>query len=244
MNGAQQSLLIALEFRRDGARRDRRAASAPRSSDDGEAADTAITADRRPDAGLPRLRRASTRARRRRSSSRRSTTATSAARRIAQLAVPARHRVAAAERTSPTSSTSSSPAAAAGKTRQPTGARPARHRPRRASASATPTLQPGAPNRLTDQPDTAFVVRFTNQGENDEFDVKVTLTIEGGAQADQGRSHGRHSSPKGQTATADARARPAPPHRRAGDDHGRGRAGPGREEDRQQQGRVPRRSSR
>jgi hypothetical protein len=41
-------------------------------------------------------------------------------------------------------------------------------------------LQPDAPNRLPASADTAFVVRFTNQGENDEFDVKVTVSIEGG----------------------------------------------------------------
>jgi hypothetical protein len=42
-------------------------------------------------------------------------------------------------------------------------------------------LQTGAPNRVPGGADTTFVVRFTNQGENDEFDVKVTLTIEGGS---------------------------------------------------------------
>ena len=42
------------------------------------------------------------------------------------------------------------------------------------------TLQPGAPNRLPASADTAFVVKFTNQGENDEFDVKVSLIMEGG----------------------------------------------------------------
>ena len=41
-------------------------------------------------------------------------------------------------------------------------------------------LQPDAPNRLPASADTAFVVSFTNQGENDEFDVKVTITVEGG----------------------------------------------------------------
>ena len=40
-------------------------------------------------------------------------------------------------------------------------------------------LQPDAPNRIPVTDDLAFVVRFTNQGENDEFDVKVTVTIEG-----------------------------------------------------------------
>jgi len=42
------------------------------------------------------------------------------------------------------------------------------------------TLQPDAPNRLPASADTAFVVKFTNQGQNDEFDVKVSLAIEGG----------------------------------------------------------------
>jgi hypothetical protein len=41
-------------------------------------------------------------------------------------------------------------------------------------------LQTDAPNRLPASADTAFVVRFTNQGENDEFDVKVSLSVEGG----------------------------------------------------------------
>jgi hypothetical protein len=44
------------------------------------------------------------------------------------------------------------------------------------------TLEPGVTNRLTYEPGTGFVVAFTNQGENDEFDVKVTVRItrEGG----------------------------------------------------------------
>ena len=41
-------------------------------------------------------------------------------------------------------------------------------------------LQLDAPNRVPVTADLAFVVRFTNQGENDEFDVKVTVSIEGG----------------------------------------------------------------
>jgi hypothetical protein len=40
------------------------------------------------------------------------------------------------------------------------------------------TLQPGATNRLTYEPATDFLVKFTNQGENDEFDIKVTLRIQ------------------------------------------------------------------
>ena len=41
------------------------------------------------------------------------------------------------------------------------------------------TLQPGASNRLTYVEGQPFTVAFTNQGENDEFDVKVTLKISG-----------------------------------------------------------------
>jgi hypothetical protein len=39
------------------------------------------------------------------------------------------------------------------------------------------TLQPGTTNRLTFQPNQPFAVKFTNQGENDEFDIKVTVRI-------------------------------------------------------------------
>jgi hypothetical protein len=39
------------------------------------------------------------------------------------------------------------------------------------------TLQPGTTNRLTFQPNQPFVIKFTNQGENDEFDIKVTVRI-------------------------------------------------------------------
>jgi hypothetical protein len=39
------------------------------------------------------------------------------------------------------------------------------------------TLQPGTTNRLTYAPNQPFVVKFTNQGENDEFDIKVTVRI-------------------------------------------------------------------
>jgi hypothetical protein len=40
------------------------------------------------------------------------------------------------------------------------------------------TLQPGVSNQLTFEPGTGFTVSFTNQGENDEFDIKVTLRIQ------------------------------------------------------------------
>jgi hypothetical protein len=41
------------------------------------------------------------------------------------------------------------------------------------------TLQPGVSNHLTFEPNQPFVVKFTNQGENDEFDIKVTVRISG-----------------------------------------------------------------
>jgi hypothetical protein len=40
------------------------------------------------------------------------------------------------------------------------------------------TLQPGTANQLTYVPGQAFAVAFTNQGENDEFDIKVTMRIQ------------------------------------------------------------------
>ena len=43
------------------------------------------------------------------------------------------------------------------------------------------TLQPGASNQLTYAADSTFAVKFTNGGDNDEFNVKVTVKIEGGS---------------------------------------------------------------
>ena len=43
------------------------------------------------------------------------------------------------------------------------------------------TLQPGASNQLTYAQDSTFAVKFTNGGDNDEFDIKVTVTIAGGS---------------------------------------------------------------
>ena len=41
------------------------------------------------------------------------------------------------------------------------------------------TLQPDTPNQLTYSQDSTFSVKFTNGGDNDEFDVKVTVRIQG-----------------------------------------------------------------
>jgi hypothetical protein len=71
------------------------------------------------------------------------------------------------------------------------------------------TLQPGSPNRIP--ADTrAFAVRFTNQGENDETDVRVTLTIEGGSKPIKAQRT-VNLVQKGQTATANLEIDTAPP---------------------------------
>ena len=49
------------------------------------------------------------------------------------------------------------------------------------------TLDPAAANRLTYGPDTEFTVNFTNGGEHDEFDIQVTLKVEGGPEPIQVR---------------------------------------------------------
>ena len=43
------------------------------------------------------------------------------------------------------------------------------------------TLQPDSSNQLTYAADSTFSVKFVNGGENDEFDVKVTVKIQGGS---------------------------------------------------------------
>jgi len=63
-----------------------------------------------------------------------------------------------------------------GKSNQPTG--PGLHGTGLNGTSyGNTTLQPGVTNRLTYVAGQAFTVSFTNQGDNDEFNVKVTLQI-------------------------------------------------------------------
>ena len=50
-----------------------------------------------------------------------------------------------------------------------------------ATSYGTTTLQPATTNRITYVPNQPFTVKFTNQGDNDEFDIKVTLRISGGS---------------------------------------------------------------
>ena len=71
-------------------------------------------------------------------------------------------------------------------------------------------LQPDAPNRVQAGADTPIVVKFTNQGENDEFDVKVTVSIEGGDKPIK-VSRTVDTIAKGQTAEASLTLGKAPP---------------------------------
>ena len=177
MKGAQQALLMALEFRRDGlgfiAERIRTALG-----DEGDAANKAITEIAgqmqvflASDVALPGARRAAHQARARRRRDRRPEDR--------DLALPARDRV--AERAD--GGGPAGPAAQQRRRQRASGharAGPARHGDRESTSIGDTTLQPDAPNRVTAGADTPIVVKFTNQGENDEFDVKVTVSIEGG----------------------------------------------------------------
>jgi hypothetical protein len=49
------------------------------------------------------------------------------------------------------------------------------------------TLQPGQPNRVPVGGDLTFKVKFANQGENDEFDVVVQVTLQGQGKAIKAR---------------------------------------------------------
>jgi hypothetical protein len=72
------------------------------------------------------------------------------------------------------------------------------------------TLQPDAPNRVTAGANTPIVVKFTNQGENDEFDVKVSLSVEGGDKPIKA-SRTVDTVARGQTAEASLTLGKAPP---------------------------------
>jgi hypothetical protein len=72
------------------------------------------------------------------------------------------------------------------------------------------TLQPDAPNRVTAGANTPIVVKFTNQGENDEFDVKVSLDVEGGDKPIKA-SRTVDTVARGQTAEASLTLGKAPP---------------------------------
>jgi hypothetical protein len=73
------------------------------------------------------------------------------------------------------------------------------------------TLQPGVSNKLTYEPNTGFTINFTNQGENDEFDIKVTLRIQAEGQDPITTSETIPKVAAGQTATAELPLEQQPP---------------------------------
>ena len=82
------------------------------------------------------------------------------------------------------------------------------------------TLQPGRRNRLTYEPDQPFIVKFTNQGENDEFDIKVTLRIAraSGGYADHAVQDRPEASRRSEKATVELPLDQQPPLGHRGDD--------------------------
>jgi hypothetical protein len=73
------------------------------------------------------------------------------------------------------------------------------------------TLQPGVSNQLTYEPGTGFTVNFTNQGENDEFDIKVTLRIQAEGEDPITTSETIPKVATGQSATAELPLDQQPP---------------------------------
>jgi hypothetical protein len=73
------------------------------------------------------------------------------------------------------------------------------------------TLQPGVPNQITYQPGMVFFVAFTNQGDNDEFNIKVTLRIESESSSPITLATTVPSIAKGAKATAQLKLNRTPP---------------------------------
>ena len=93
---------------------------------------------------------------------------------IAQSRVPAVDSTGCSRTSSRSSSASSSPRAPGRDKNEPTG--PGLHGTNIDSVTyGDTTLQPGTPNQLTYAADSTFAVKFTNGGDNDEFDIKVTV---------------------------------------------------------------------
>ena len=111
-----------------------------------------------------------------------------------------------------------------------------------AAAYGDKTLQAGAVNRLTYVEGQPFVVVFTNGGENDEFNVKVSVRLrpENGDAITLSQSVPEIA--QGERATVRLALDQAAADRPSGDDRGRRRQGAGREDarlPRQQSGELP-----
>jgi len=80
-----------------------------------------------------------------------------------------------------------------------------------ATSVGNQTLQPGVSNQITYQPGMVFFVAFTNQGDNDEFNVKVTLRIESENSSPITLTANVPSIAKGAKATAELKLNRTPP---------------------------------
>jgi hypothetical protein len=80
-----------------------------------------------------------------------------------------------------------------------------------ATSAGDQALQPGVSNRITYQPGMTFFVSFTNQGDNDEFNVKVTLRIESESSSPITLTANVASIAKGAKATAELKLNRTPP---------------------------------
>ena len=104
------------------------------------------------------------------------------------------------------------------------------------------TLTPGTAAAIKTSPNLAFDVQVMNQGQNDEKQVRVRLSITGAGKPIV-VTQTIPSIAAGQTHSSDGHhpARRRSSHRPPGHDHGAGPAGAGREKPDQQQGHVLRR---
>jgi hypothetical protein len=73
------------------------------------------------------------------------------------------------------------------------------------------TLTPGVANQITYEPGMVFFVSFTNQGDNDEFNIKVTLRIESESSSPITLTTTVPSIAKGAKATAQLKLNRTPP---------------------------------
>jgi hypothetical protein len=80
-----------------------------------------------------------------------------------------------------------------------------------ATSAGNQALQPGVSNRITYQPGMSFFVSFTNQGENDEVNVKVTLRIESESSSPITLTANVPSIARGAKATAELKLNRTPP---------------------------------
>ena len=80
-----------------------------------------------------------------------------------------------------------------------------------ATSVGNQTLQPGVSNQITYQPGMVFFVAFTNQGDNDEFNIKVTLRIESESSSPITLTANVPSIAKGAKATAELKLNRTPP---------------------------------